>query len=73
MPEFDPSDPVDAREIARRLATIGTDYSHVYIAQNLSRQHGFPAAGGYELNGGRWWRWGEVLDWFTARAATPPK
>lgn len=70
MPDFDPSDPVDAREIARRLATIGTTYSHVYIAQQLTRAHDFPAPGSWDLNGGRWWRWGEVLEWFQAR---PPK
>lgn len=69
MPDYDPSDPVDAREIARRLAEVGTVYSHVYIAQQLSRQHGFPEPGDYELNGGRWWRWGDVLGWFTARAS----
>lgn len=67
MPDFDPSDPVDAREIARRLATIGTNYSHVYIAQQLTRSHDFPKPGAWDINGGRWWLWGDVLEWFTAR------
>ena len=73
MPDFDPSDPVDAKEIARRLEALGHKaYSHIYIAQQLSKQTGFPAPGGWDINGGRWWQWGDVLEWFTNRG-TPTK
>jgi hypothetical protein len=78
MAEYDPadpstwadSDPVGTAEMHRRLAVLGVVVSHQYLMANLTRQATFPKAGAWEINGGRWWTWGDGLAWFkdTGRA-----